>query len=209
MKKDQPDFLAAITRYQDGESIGDIAPSLGISRQSLWDRFRRAGVQLRPQKRTGQDNHFFRGGGRKLTERGYVRIYVNGRWSYEHRVVMERVLGRRLTPQEDIHHRNMIRHDNRPENLEIKTKFQHLSDHKTGRIVPPNVIEKQRQKMLGNWMHRPDITVQAVVSLKKQGLSINKISQQLGCSWGAVKARLRVCTNEQPNFEFVPGHRTS
>ena len=57
--------------------------------------------------------------GKSFTQ-GYVR--VGGR--LEHRVVMEELLGRPLERFEEVHHRNAIRHDNRPENLELWVKRQ-------------------------------------------------------------------------------------
>jgi hypothetical protein len=52
---------------------------------------------------------------------GYRTFYVpeRGRRMGEHQLVMEAVLGRRLTPHELVHHRNGVRLENRPENLEL------------------------------------------------------------------------------------------
>jgi HNH endonuclease len=50
---------------------------------------------------------------------GYEFISVHKRGYLAHRLVMERILGRPLLPGETPHHRNGIRYDNRPENLEL------------------------------------------------------------------------------------------
>jgi hypothetical protein len=63
--------------------------------------------------------------------RGYVLIRApehprasGSGYVFEHLLVAEEMLGRHLLPGETIHHRNGVRDDNRPENLELWTKPQ-------------------------------------------------------------------------------------
>lgn len=74
--------------------------------------------------RSGSQNGNWRGG-KKSHSAGYVYEWVSGRGNIlQHRLVMERMLGRELKEKENVHHRNGVRSDNRPENLELWVKHQ-------------------------------------------------------------------------------------
>lgn len=58
---------------------------------------------------------------KKIAPDGYVKINRK----FEHRLIMEQYIGRKLTEDETVHHKNTIRHDNRIENLELRARDNH------------------------------------------------------------------------------------
>ena len=73
---------------------------------------------------------------KSFVDNGYIRVLIplaeqvgNNKYAMQHRLVMEKHLGRKLREDEVVHHKNHNRSDNRISNLQVMTYSQHSSHH--------------------------------------------------------------------------------
>lgn len=96
-------------------------------------------------------------GGTKIVK-GYIYIYnpnhpfcTKQGYVHEHRLIVEQQIGRYLLPEEQSHHLNKIKDDNRPENLmAFSSNSAHQRFHHNPYNVKPNEIIFDGRKLIHN-----------------------------------------------------------
>lgn len=113
--------LAERLYFVNGFSIRDIARQTGMSPNTVCRKLKSYDFHVR-------DEHEWKWSGGYINAGGYRVVVHNGERNYEHRVVMEKHLGRKLERGEHVHHINEDKTDNRIENLVVLKAKDHLVD---------------------------------------------------------------------------------
>lgn len=136
-----------------------VAERMDAHQGTLFRLCKTLGIKVGPGgARRGSDHHGWKGG-RIRDKHGYILVYTPGhpharKWGKqppcymaEHRLVVEKSLGRYLLPTEVVHHKNGVKTDNRLENLELfQTNADRLRHELTGRC--PKWTEDGKARIL-------------------------------------------------------------
>lgn len=125
MNHQSPDWLRK-KYWDEGLLLREMAAleSVGITTIHNW--MKKFGIRRRnrSERFRGERSPTWKGG--RIARGGYIMIWQSnhphpstGPYVYEHRLVVERALGRYLKPSEQVHHINGIKDDNRLENLQL------------------------------------------------------------------------------------------
>lgn len=141
--------------YNSGSSLRAIAKEFDVNHTNVLRLFQSFGFNLRSKKESirlaVRKTIPFKIGSHK-EQKGYIAwTFPNGSKIREHRIVMAKVIGRALEIDEIVHHKNGIKGDNSPENLELMTKSEHSKIHaeKCNGLIGKNYLGKKQFQVGG------------------------------------------------------------
>ena len=159
--------------YLEAEmTLQEIADHLGRDIRLVHKVLKKHGVPMRPRgwcNQRGERNVSW-SGGRMRDKDGYILVRMPDHpdadshgYVREHRLVAEKMLGRRLRPEEVVHHKNDNRSDNDPGNLRVfPSNAAHLAATLKGKA--PRWTEEGRAVIAVAWQQRRKRTANAAPS---------------------------------------------
>lgn len=130
----------------------------------------------------------------------YKAIKVKGVKHDLHRYLMEQQIGRALTRNEVVHHKNGDKQDNRIENLEVMTLAEHTRLHAKGR--KPTLA--QRELLHRRNFNKPNFAQRLLTKREaeeiKELLSIGFSECQLACNYGVSRGTIQNIRHNRSKF---------
>lgn len=138
---------------EEGCSLSEIGRAVGTKNEEVKKFLRRKGItKAFPTYLEGERHYAWKG--RLVDKDGYILIHCKGHpnarkhthYVFEHRLVMEEVLGRILLPTEVVHHKDGNKQNNDPLNLQLfQSNGEHLEVDLRGRC--PKWSEDGRERI--------------------------------------------------------------
>jgi hypothetical protein len=205
-----------IRMYDSGKSLDELA---GVLRSEEWQKYwiQHTGANYYPSQKVVnkvmKKHHILRGrgapgerngswkGGVRVDRRGYILVYkpehpfaaANGCVRL-HRLVAEEKLGRYLTQDEVVHHKDEDPGNNSPDNLMVyATNAIHIAETLSGRSTDGQKQGLRRAQDAKRDIHDPDKywPWYLLHSLRHDGLSSYQIAELLDCDRRTVSRHLK------------------
>ncbi len=154
--------------WEEGKTQKEIAEIVGSIQGNISRFMRKHGIDRRNKSNTPASFRF--------NEFGYPMSYssADNASIHVHRLVAVAEYGIDAVAGNDVHHKNEIRWDNRPENLEVLSRSDHVKEH--------------REREYGDKPWRNESLLRK--RYKEDGLTAEELSKEFGCSMSTIYTHL-------------------
>ena len=138
--------ISMVERFNSGESASSIARDMGLFTTSVTRVLKRFGIKMRDCK--GANHPGWKGG--RHEKYGYVKIWMPTHhranhigYVSEHVLVAEKMFGRKINKDEQIHHIDFIRNNNNPNNLWVTNESNHKHAERSIQKLVKELLDKK------------------------------------------------------------------